>query len=115
MMSNDDWPESYHDFMNSTRRPYLIAALCPKFKKLRRDDDPRKEIDATLQALQERGYRLYFWVIERKWGDQASVVGRDELSELRRYGTVEVFAGQDVESDQRARRFRSFVSDVVLP
>jgi hypothetical protein len=113
-MSNDDKPRSYRNFMNSISRPYAIAALCPKFKKLQNYDDPMKVIDAVLQSLRERGYGLFFWVIEHKWREPARVIGREELAELRQYGTVGMFQGRDVEAGERARRLRSFVSNVVL-
>lgn len=112
--SNDDRPKRYREFMASTEWFYLVAALCPKFKKLTNFDNPRKEVDETLQCLQQRGYRLFFWVIEHKWSDPSLVVEPDELSELRRYGTVEIFAGQRVEAEQRAGEFRDFVMNVVL-
>jgi hypothetical protein len=112
-MSNDDKPDSYIDFMNSTSRPAIIAALCPKFKKLKNYEDSRKSIDETLQFLRQRGYHLFFWVIEHQWAGTGRIT-QEEIEELRRNGVVEVFEGRNVESKSRARRFRAFVSDVVL-
>lgn len=112
--SNDDRPKHYREFMTSTEWSYLVAALCPKFKKLSNFDNPRKEADEVLQGLQQRGYRLFFWVIEHKWSAPSRVVEPNEINELRRYGTVEIFAGQRVEAEQRAREFRDFVMNVAL-
>jgi hypothetical protein len=114
IMSNDDQPAPYHTFMKSTRRPYFIAAFCPKFTKLQNYDHPRKPIDRTLQDLQRRGYRLFFWVIRHKWNDLEKVITSKEVSELRRYGTVEIFVGQDVKAERRASHLRSFVAKAVL-
>lgn len=114
MMSNDDKPKPYHEFMRSLSKPYVIAALCPKFRSLRNYDDSAKAVDSTFEILQQHGYKFYFWVIEHKWQEEEMVITREELSELRRYGTVEVFERRGVESIQRARQLRSYVSNVVL-
>jgi hypothetical protein len=98
--------------MNKTRRPTIIAALCPKFEKLN-TDDPDKAIDETLQLLRERDYRLFFWVIAYRWGTPEKIAPR-EIAEMRRYGTVRLFEGRRVESKARARLFRTFVADEVL-
>jgi hypothetical protein len=112
-MSNDDKPDSYIGFTNSTARPAIIAALCPKFKKLKNYEDSRKSIDQTLQCLRRRGYLLFFWVIEHQWAGTGRMT-QEEIVELHRIGIVEVFEGRNVESKSRARRLRAFVSDVVL-
>jgi hypothetical protein len=114
--SNDDYPKRYQDFIGSISRPRFIAALCPKFRKLKHyGEDPQKVIDGTLQELRRRGYRLFFWVIEHKWNSPTEVVTHDEISELRNYGTVEVLTTVGMEAGQRARRFRRFLINVVLP
>lgn len=111
--SNDDYPKRYNKFIDSISRPCLIAALCPKFRKLRNYDDSRKIADQNLQTLRRRGYRLFFWVIKHRW-NSAGVVTRDEISELGNYGTVEVLAIANMEARRRAREFRRFVTNVVL-
>jgi hypothetical protein len=112
-MSNDDQPKGYITFMDSISRPHVIAALCPKFKKLRNYNNPSKVVDGVLRGLRERGYRLLFWVIEHKWGAPSEVVSREEMSELRNYGTVEVFGGVGVHGEERAREFRRFVASII--
>lgn len=111
-MSNDDQPEGYSNFMDRVSRPYVIAALCPKFKKLRNYDKPSKVVDGVLRGLGGRGYMLSFWVIEHKWGS-TEVVSAEEMSELRHYGTVTVFGGVGVHSVERAREFRRFVASII--
>jgi hypothetical protein len=116
-MSNDDDPEGYIRFMNGldpnvTRN--LIAPLCPKFKKLENYNSATKVADGVLQNLHGNGYRLFFWVIEHKWADPAIVVTSQEISELRRHGTVELFTVVKAEASVRATAFRTFVSNVVL-
>jgi len=114
-MSNDDKPESYLNFVNSVSRPNIIAALCPKFKKLANYDDARKAAGGVLQALQGRSYQLFFWVIGHKWGNPADVVSQDEISQMRNYGTMEIFTTVNQEASERAREFRTFISSVVCP
>lgn len=97
--SNDDVPRRYAAFINALRSPHVIAALCPKFKKLSRRDNPRKFADRLLRRLQEKGYSLFFWVIRYKWADRAAIQ-HQEISELRKYasrtgGRVRVFAEQE--------------------
>jgi len=115
--SNDDFPERYVEFMNSrdpNTMPNLIASLCPKFEKLNNYDNTLKIADAVLRALRGKGYQLFFWVIEHRWGNPASVVTENEISELYRYGPVQVFSEIDAKDSVRAAELRTFVADVVL-
>jgi hypothetical protein len=107
-MSNDDQPKGYIKFMKSldpALRPYLIAALCPQF------DDPEAATNSVLTTLAER-YQLFFWVIEHQYGT-TEVVSAKEIQGLRNFGTVEVFS-PTVEAPVRAKKFKQFVSNVVL-
>lgn len=108
--SNDDKPKSYARFMTSTRRKHVIAALCPKFKRLANANNRNKYADETLRKLQRHGYFLCFWVIEHKWHDPTKKVTSEEIRELKKYGRVKVFQGQRVEAHKRAKEFRDFVS-----
>lgn len=115
--SNDDVPKRYAAFINGLRFPHLIAALCPKFKKSSKRDNPRKLADRLLSRLQEKGYSLFFWVIRYKWTGLAAI-HHQEISELRKYasrtgGRVRVFARAGVEDLERARDLRRFVSAIV--
>jgi len=111
--SNDDIrqkkPDSYINFMYSVSSPYVIAALCPKFKKLRNYNHPKKVTDGILRGLRRKGYRLVFWVIKYRWGNSDKYVSRKEISELRRYGRVKVFEKVDAKNQARAKSFRAFV------
>lgn len=113
--SNDDRPRPYFEYMGKTRRTFIIATLCPKFKALG-TDRPAKAIDKMLQSLRKRGYELFFWVIKHQWGAAGSdTVGRDEIRELGRYGAVGVLDGRNVDSRTRAKEFRSFIEGTALP
>jgi hypothetical protein len=108
-MSNDDLPNSFIERMKSIDPavwPYVIAALCPKF------DDQEVPTDSILDGLRKKGYRLFFWVIQKKYGTTEAVSPK-EISVLRRFGKVEVLAEQ-YEANVRARRFKSFIKQVVL-
>jgi len=116
-MSNDDLPASFNRFISrlfsTAPKPAVIAALCPKFKKLQNFDQSDGAIDETLQSLRQGGYDIFFWVIEQAW-EGTRKVSQKEIAELRHYGHVEVFEGNRQEYKSRARRLRTFVSDVVL-
>lgn len=115
MTSNDDRPRAYRRFAKSARRPYIVAALCPKFKKFRRiHGEPEKEVDRTLQGMQERGFRLFFWVLKHKWRNPARMVTTAEISEMHRYGIVRVFGRQNVQANKRASDLRAFIAGTVL-
>lgn len=49
-MSNDDRPTSFIYFMDTTKRPTIIAALCPKFEALN-DDSLNKTIDGRFDCF----------------------------------------------------------------
>jgi hypothetical protein len=108
-MSNDDRPEGYIEFMNSidfTTKPYLIAALCPQFK------NPEAGTELILSALREKGYKLYFWVIEHQYGKNA-IIDTEEIQTLRKFGKVEVYT-ETSEAAARSRSFKHFVSNIVI-
>jgi hypothetical protein len=112
--SNDDRPRPYIKYMGKTRRTFIVATLCPKFKALR-TNSPDKAIDKTLQSLRQRGYELFFWVIKHQWEAAGSnQVSRDEIKELGRYGTVRTLVDRNIDSKTRARRFRAFIEATAL-
>lgn len=110
-MSNDDVrddsDDQYFDRMDVYTpdvTPRLIATLCPRL------DDPR--IPRLMRDLQRRGYRLYFWVLERQFSGPG-VITADELDRLRTFGDVEVFPRR-AESPVRAAALRRFICRRVL-
>jgi hypothetical protein len=108
-MSNDDYPKGFIKKMLSLDPagwPYVIAALCPEF------EDPRAKTQTILESLRAKGYQLFFWVMERQYGT-SNVIAPGEISRLRRFGEVEVMA-KTAEAEVRARKFKAFVSKVVL-
>lgn len=107
-MSNDDQPKGYIKFMMSLDpviRPYLIATLCPQF------DEPSAATSSILAALRAKGYQLFFWVIEQKYGT-TEVVTAKEIQRLRGFGKVKVFSNS-AEAAARSKTFKRFVENVV--
>jgi hypothetical protein len=65
-----------------------------------------------LDSLRQKSYQLFFWVIQHKYGT-SEAVAPEEITVLRRFGKVEVLAKQ-CEASGRAKKFKSFVKQVVL-
>jgi len=108
-MSNDDKYESYIDFMRKLDpaiRPYLIAALCPVF------GDQDNDTADILKGLRDKGYELFFWVIERKYIGSDSIALND-IERLHTFGIVEVFS-RTAEAEVRAKNFKTFAKTVVF-
>jgi len=115
--SNDDIqrrkPNKYIRFVRSLSKPHVIAALCPKFKKISKSSLRQKFADDLLKTLRRRGYRLFFWVIKYRWGRSDQYILLEEISELRKYGRVRVFDGVKETSRVRAKAFRAFVLSIL--
>lgn len=108
-MSNDDQPSSYIEFMEKLspeKHRLLIAALCPNFERA------NAKTENILASLKAKGYELYFWVMQKQYGTSEEV-RQDEVSELRKYGSVELLRG-DVEAKKRAAEFRSYIESKVI-
>lgn len=108
-MSNDDRLAGYVDFMKSVspaNKPFLIAALCPNFH------DAEASTESILTSLGDKGYQLYFWVIEHQFGT-VEVVTTQEIQHLRTFGTVEVYSARS-DAVIRSESFSKFVSSTVL-
>jgi len=107
-MSNDDLPESFIKRMSTIHPdqwPYIIAALCPDF------EDPEKETATVLQALKDKGYKLFFWVLQKQYGVDELITAA-ELSRLRSYGKVELIT-EEAEAHVRAKKFRAFIAATI--
>lgn len=107
-MSNDDDPEGFIIFvenLDATAKPQLLATFCPKFTATGR-------AKYILQTLQNKKYKLYFFIIEHQYGTD-EVVTRDEIANLRQFGTVKIYS-QRSESAERARALRTFISNDVV-
>lgn len=114
-MSNDDIPpdnpDSFEKFWKSIdpkKKPNVIGTLCPKFQDL----DRATKLVEVLDALRNKGYQLFFWVMENQYGTDRAIAETD-ISRLRTFGTVEVMTGIQ-EADARANNFKRFVTGVVL-
>lgn len=107
-MSNDDQPESYINLMKSIdplNKPFIIAALCPDFER------KNAKTESILSILRSKGYELFFWVIEYKFG-KSEIVSPKEIQCLRKIGKVEVFSNKD-EAAVRSKSFKQFILDNV--
>jgi len=107
-MSNDDRPSEFYDFIRDIRpsqRPDLIVAFCPEFQKA--------ETRRCLEQLQQKRYRLFFWILRERYGN-GSFVTPDEIASLGEYGPVAVFESGHTEDHIRARALRSFIENTVL-
>ncbi len=107
-MSNDDLPASFIKRMTTIHPdvwPNIIAALCPDF------DDPEKKTAAVLQALRDKGYKLFFWVLHGQYGTGERIKSA-EISRLRSFGKVELFT-EVAEASARAKKFKAFVATAV--
>lgn len=101
-MSNDDRPDGYHTFMDNLTSPYLIAAFCPNF------DDERIEITINLlDKLNDKGYKLYFWVLKTQFTSGVSM-SRDYIEKLKNFGKVEVYSKRS-EASIRATELRKYI------
>jgi hypothetical protein len=107
-MSNDDKPKDFYAFIDCVDpadKPQLIVAFCPEFHERR--------VQQSLETLQQKRYRLFFWVLRHQYGTQ-QIVRPDEITELRRYGRVEIFDDGQAEDTARARALRAFIETIVL-
>ena len=106
-MSNDDQPAGYYDFMDNLTKSNLIAAFCPNF------DDARYGITVDLlDKLDNKGYELYFWVLETQFTSGKKMCS-NYIDKLKGYGTVEVYSQND-EASIRASKLREFIEKSVL-
>lgn len=106
-MSNDDLPESFVDWMttvNPERWPNILAALCPDF------ETSEKKTAAVLQVLQNKGYKLFFWVLHKKFGVN-EFIQSSEIARLRTFGKVEVVK-DEWEASVRGRKFKAFITSI---
>jgi hypothetical protein len=113
IMSNDDRPKSYFEFMEATTKEFIVAALCPVFNELT-NDNRADAIDGLLANMRAKGYRFFFWVIKHQQFSGEEEVSAKEISKLRRYGVVQLFERRNVDQKLRAKVLRRFISSVVL-
>ena len=107
-MSNDDLPESFVKRMSTIHPdhwPYIIAALCPDF------EDSKKETAIVLQALKDKGYKLFFWVLQKQYGTD-EIITAGQLSRLRSFGKVEVVT-EVAEAGARAKMFQTYIASTI--
>jgi hypothetical protein len=106
-MSNDDLPESFIEWMvavNPERWPNILAALCPDFEA------SEKKTAVVLQALRDKGYKLFFWVLHKKFGT-SEFIKSSEISRLRAFGKVEVIE-DGWEANVRGKKLKAFIKSI---
>jgi len=106
-MSNDDLPESFIDWMvtvNPERWPNILAALCPDFEA------SEKQTATVLQVLKDKVYKLFFWVLHKKFGSN-EFIKPSEISNLRAFGKVEVIE-DEWEAPVRGKKFKDFITSI---
>jgi hypothetical protein len=109
-MSNDDYPDSYLDFMtrvNPGKYEHLIATLCPVFGVR---ENPTSTI---LGDLKNKGFDLFFWILANEQGPGNRIISKSEIRTLQNYGTASIHEGKSTPK-QNARLFHKFVSELVL-
>jgi hypothetical protein len=104
-MSNDDRPDSYYTFMDKLTTPYLIAAFCPNF-----DDERSKITVALLEKLNDKGYKLYFWVLKNQFTSGLSM-SSDYIEKLKKFGEVEVYS-KNSDSSIRATELKKYIEKI---
>lgn len=107
-MSNDDRPAGLVDLarrLNPRETEHVIMALCPNF------DEPWAKTAVILDAVQSKGYRMWFWVMERAFRGDLTV-SANEIQLLREYGTVSVIR-ERLPAEARARSLSAFLRQVV--
>lgn len=101
-MSNDDLPDGYYDFMDKLTKSHLIAAFCPNF------DEERYEVTVDLlKKLQNKGYKLYFWVLKVQFTSGIEM-STDYINSLKKFGDVEVYTKKS-EASIRSSELRKYI------
>ncbi len=107
-MSNDDAPAKFYDFIRDVQpadKSDLIVAFCPEFQE--------PQTQQCLEGLQEKGYKLFFWVMRHQYGT-AKIVTPEEIATLEQYGRVDVFEDGQAEDTARATALRIFIENTLL-
>ena len=104
-MSNDDYSKSYCNFMknlNAEINPNVIAAFCPNFEEKRNE-----ETIEILNSLKNKGYNLYFWVIEHQFVTKKKMYS-SFIDKIKNFGEVEIYS-KCGEADLRALALKDFI------
>jgi hypothetical protein len=99
MMSNDDKPEDFEDFiadLDPKKKPYVLVAYCPE-----------RGSPLLLKTL-ARKYRVHAFVLEHRFRKDDRV-STNEVTALRQYGIVKVFEPIDQPASERARALERFI------
>lgn len=104
-MSNDDQPDGYYEFIRTLDpkiTPRVIAAFCPNF------DEERNNITAgLLDSLKDKGYELYFWVLEKQFNTNIPIEP-SYIEKLKSFGEVWVYSKHE-EAKIRALDLKQFI------
>jgi hypothetical protein len=104
-MSNDDYPDKYYDFMDNLdikTKSNVIAAFCPNF-----DEKRNEKTVEILNSLKNKGYDLYFWVIEHQFITKKKM-DSSFINELKNFGEVKIYSKCE-EANLRALALKDFI------
>jgi hypothetical protein len=106
-MSNDDVPVGFFKWIDKLEpdvTPLVVIALCPTFL----DKQKRLQLVAALRSLKRR-YDLFFFILHRKYARRPKEIEEKEISDLKRFGRVEVFQ-KVAEAKVRAGALKRFIT-----
>ena len=121
-MSNDDEPGKFSKFskfskflngLNPSRKPYLIAALCPKFDE-RSTNTNKPSTEKMLQQLRKK-YKLFFFVLVHQWHEKGNDrISKSEIKKLKKFGEVKLHSANDKRDKAnitRAQKLREYIEN----
>ena len=115
IMSNDDRLNSFIKFLNKldpSRRPYLIATLCPNFDD-RLMNTKKQNTEKMLQQLLRKNYNLFFFVLVHQWHEKGNGrISDSEIEKLKELGEVKLYSANDKRDNAnvtRAKEFRKYI------
>lgn len=107
-MSNDDWSEHYHDFIDSCivdTSANLIVAFCPNF------DIPERYSLNTLQRISAH-YRLHILALRHQYGTE-EIITDPEIETMEQFGEVRIYEGRNRQAPERAQALRNYIDEVI--
>jgi len=106
-MSNDDDSKGLYNYikkMKPDEHENIVLTLCPNFEvKNRKTED-------ILQQL-NKNYEMFFFVLKYNY-DASAQIKDSEVSELKKYGTVEILSKPE-DKKVRAKQFKQFVESYI--
>lgn len=107
-MSNDDDTKGYYEFMENLdvkNKPNIIVAFCPNF-----DEERSKKTVDILNILKNKGYNLFFWVIEHQFITK-NKMNPLFINQLKNFGKIEVYSKLE-EANIRSVCLKEFIENI---